>query len=162
MPIVGFFDQRSRKTKRLATFTNQIKDPGEIRSDEKQPLLPLKKTFSVAFSDDIIDDKRSSSKRQPRSGKELWSILRYHVVHESFHIQFQFKDTIRRKRDTIQFTDNVDLPYDFSVFQCFLALAFYLIISIIAYSFVFENWTMIDSKYPCGRHVALLRFVRHR
>jgi hypothetical protein len=145
VPIVGFFDQRARKTKRLATFTN---DPVENCNDEQRPLLPLRQNYSVAFSDDSIETERLSSRRQPRSGKELWSILRYHVVHESFHIQSQFKDTVRCKLDNIQFTDDVDLPYDFSVFQCFLALAVYLIISIIAFSFVFEKWTMIDSKFP--------------
>ena len=145
MPIVGFFDQRARKTKRLATFTN---DPVENCNDEQRPLLPPKQNYSVAFSDDSIENERLSSKRQSRSGKELWSILQHHVVHESFHIQSQFKDTVRCKLDNIQFTDDVDLPYDFSVFQCFLALAVYLIISIIAFSFVFEKWTMIDSKCP--------------
>jgi hypothetical protein len=93
----------------------------------------------------------SSSKR---SGKELWAIVRRHVLNNDFHI----RDTVRqaalfqsigpgaRQRDDVHFR-NIDLPYDFSLFDCFLALLAYLAISVIAFSFVFEQWSMVDSMY---------------
>jgi len=164
VPIVGFFDQRHRKRSKPSA-TNSAN--GAV--DEDQPLLPLQRTpqtkqhsYSVSFSDETASTVDSSSATTTaaaaaaaindttpthrRSGKQLWGILQHHVRHESFHIRYQFKDTIRRQQDQIQFTDNVNLPYDFSVQDCALALCVYLIISIIAYSFVFENWTMIDSE----------------
>ena len=136
----------------MATFKSEHPSVfNEQSTHETQPLLPLQQQqqqqpYSVTFSNDV-EDKPSRTARRTRAGKELWGILRYHVVHESFHIQNQFKDTIRRKHDNIQFTQDVNLPYDFSVLDCLIALVVYLIISIIAYSFVFENWTVIDSKF---------------
>ena len=144
VPIVGFFDQRNRLKSELASVCN------DQSTHETQPLLPRQQQqqqpCSVTFSNDV-EDRPSRTARRTRAGKELWGILRYHVVHESFHIQNQFKDTTRRKHDNIQFTQDVNLPYDFSVLDCLIALVVYLIISIIAYSFVFENWTVIDSKF---------------
>jgi len=148
VPIVGFFDQRNRKGK---PKKNRRSDGEGGGYGEDQPLLPLKQQttqkvppYSVSFNfDDKDENGRTSTtktKRPCRSGKELWGILRYHILHESFHIRYQFADTVRRKQDKIQFTEDVNLPYDFSVTDCFVALCVYLVISVIAYSFVFENW----------------------
>jgi hypothetical protein len=89
-----------------------------------------------------------------RTGKELWAIVRRHVFHSEFHI----RDTVRqaaifqsvgpgaKKQDNVRFRD-IDLPYDFTLWDCFFALLAYLAISVIAYSFVFEKWSVIDSMY---------------
>ena len=45
------------------------------------------------------------------------------------------------------FRDLLDLPYDFTIYDCVAALVVYLAISIVAYSFVFERWSIIDSMY---------------
>jgi Ion channel len=94
-----------------------------------------------------LRDYRTNSLRncRKRSGKELWEILRYHVFHESFHIRYSLKDT-SDSSDDIQFK-NVNLPFEFSILDCFLALVIYLFVSVVAFSFVFEKWTVIDSMY---------------
>ena len=127
VPVVGFFRPRPVKTNlgERASFANN--DTGVVN-------------YGTSTQDGI--DTNSSKKK---SGKVLWAKLRKHVFNESFHIQDALKDDESRKRD-IHFND-VDLPYEFSLLHCFLALAAYLLISIIAFSFVFEHWTIIDSLY---------------
>lgn len=102
-----------------------------------------------------------SHSRYARSGKELWAIVRKHVFKSDFHI----RDTVRSpalfqsvgprggrgsgsgsRHEEVHFR-NIDLPYDFTLWDCLLALLAYLAISIIAFSFVFEQWSMIDSMY---------------
>jgi Ion channel len=45
------------------------------------------------------------------------------------------------------FHEMMDLPYDFTIRDCIVALLVYLCISILAYSFIFERWSIIDSMY---------------
>ena len=99
----------------------------------------------------------SSSMRQQaprtRSGKELWAIVRRHVFGEDFHI----RDTVRsaalfqsvgtNRAEATHYFRNIDLPYDFTLLDCCLVFVAYLAISVIAYSFVFEQWPVIDSMY---------------
>lgn len=151
--MVGFFDQRQRKGK---TSPSRTVGKGET----KYLLVP--NSNSVRFNYEASNNNNNTTntnknsvmdrndhvpahQQRKRTGQELWSILRYHVRHESFHIRNAFRDTYRCRVDDIQFSKDVDLPYDFTVIDCFLALCVYLGISIAAYSFVFERWTIIDS-----------------
>ena len=99
----------------------------------------------VSFSNNGTEDSDYGTNTTKKSAKERWALLRKHVSNESFHIQGALKQSQRRKSD-LHF-DDVDLPFEFSLLDCFLALAAYLLISIIAFSFIFEHWTVIDSMY---------------
>jgi hypothetical protein len=82
-------------------------------------------------------------KKKKRSAKELWAILRYHVNHESFHIQdFSTADPKQKARTTA-----TSSPFDFTLTECVIAFLLYLLLSVIAYSFFFEGWPVIDSLY---------------
>jgi potassium channel subfamily K, other eukaryote len=129
VPIVGFFRPREVKT--------NLRERSPFFNDQVDVL-----EYGTASPPSDM----SVSEHRKKSGKELWDILRYHVSNESFHIQDTLKVHDEASTDDIHF-ENVDLPYDFSLLDCFLALAVYLLISIIAFSFVFERWTIIDSMY---------------
>jgi hypothetical protein len=127
VPVVGFFRPRPVKTnlgERVSFASNG--------------------SGFVDYGTSVPGDANTTTTRK-KPAKELWATLRQHVLSESFHIQDALKDHDSRK-DEIHF-DDVDLPYEFSLLDCFLALAAYLLISIIAFSFVFEHWTIIDSMY---------------
>ena len=42
---------------------------------------------------------------------------------------------------------NFAMLFEFSLPQCLVAIAVYLIIAVLAYSFVFEQWTTVDACY---------------
>ena len=83
--------------------------------------------------------------RRKRSAKELWGILREHVMNESFHLEDWRTKTERvRTRDQEKHFSEMTLPYEFGVIHCVAAWVVYLGISIVAYSYVFEQWTAIE------------------
>ena len=42
---------------------------------------------------------------------------------------------------------STDLPYEITLTECGVAILMYLLVGVIAYSYVFENWTVVDSLY---------------
>jgi voltage-gated potassium channel Kch len=72
------------------------------------------------------------------------------VQNETFHIQ-DFRDHEAKQKengDTVEKNfDNIELPYEFKLRACIIMLLLYLSISVVAFSFVFTNFTVIDSLY---------------
>lgn len=111
-----------------------------------------------SFADNDEDDNNNGhgyqKKKEKRSGKELWAILRRRVYRQDFLFvipcvnrpSFNPSDLVIVAPKICSFRD-IDLPYDFTLLDCFLVLLAYLAISVIAYSFVFEQWSVIDSMY---------------
>ena len=56
------------------------------------------------------------------------------------------KEDTRRSAVSTAFGD-LDLPYEITLVECALAIILYLVIGVIGYSFVFENWSIVDSLY---------------
>ena len=56
------------------------------------------------------------------------------------------KDDTRRSAASTTFGD-LDLPYEITLVECCIAITLYLIVGVIAYSFVFESWRAVDSLY---------------
>ena len=171
VPVVGFFRKKqpkehqsltastTQKSVRFQFNDNTLFDEGEEEDDyydddedEDEEMASL---ASRQFQRMSSYGSLGESPKKHRSGKELWAIVRRHVYRQDFHI----RDTVRqtsslfqsvrpgsRDADALHFRD-IDLPYDFTLLDCFLALAAYLAISVIAYSFVFEQWSVIDSMY---------------
>lgn len=162
VPVVGFFREQQ---------PHQRKDEGgpdeSVTASKKGVTFQLDNVSSSSSDDEDYDDydeefallKRYgsfSSSTGRRTGKELWAIVRRHVFHKDFHI----RDTVRQgqralfqsvgpgstKSPEVRFRD-IDLPYDFTLVDCLLALLAYLAVSVIAFSFIFEKWSIIDSMY---------------
>jgi hypothetical protein len=154
MPIVGFFGQRNRLGHVNSTeATHAERQPILHRAAQTNETRPSS-WFGLRQVDEEGDEELSSfsfsrqkHRTQPRSGKQLWAILRRHVHSETFHISDDLITSTRRTNSAIHFDEGLDLPYDFTLLDCLLALFAYLAISVIAFSFVFEKWTVVDSMY---------------
>lgn len=169
VPAVGFFRQQQHTTKDRSSAASAATLTENMTSSKKGVTFQLDdgnnndtNASGYLSSDDDVDEsaqllfRRGSygSVGRTRSGKELWAILRRHVLRKEFHIRdtvrdasiFQSVNATSNVAAAVRFRD-IDLPYDFSLLDCLMMLLAYLAISVIAYSFVFENWTMIDSMY---------------
>ena len=162
VPVVGFFrEQKPGKRKEEAGQSDQSFAPSRKG-------VTFQFDSSSSSDEDEYDEEGASIRRYgsfgsssagKRTGNERWSIVRRHVFHKDFHI----RDTVRQgqmhlfqsvgpgsssssSKSDVRFRD-IDLPYDFTLVDCFLALLAYLVISVIAFSFVFEKWSIIDSMY---------------
>uniref|UniRef100_A0A7S3L9A2 Potassium channel domain-containing protein n=1 Tax=Amphora coffeiformis TaxID=265554 RepID=A0A7S3L9A2_9STRA len=176
VPVVGFFrEKQPPKRRREEDFEDDDDEPVPNITASKRGVTFQLDSLSASSSseeEDEFDEERGvsnfrrygsfgsggSSSMGKRTGKELWAIVRRHVFHKDFHI----RDTVRMgqrslfqsigpgstasKSPDVRFRD-IDLPYDFTLVDCFLALLAYLVISVIAFSFVFEQWSIIDSMY---------------
>jgi hypothetical protein len=131
IPVLGFFRQ-----KRRVQF-------------ETRPLFTDESSHSYQATTELRSAPTISSTctLPGRTGKELWSILRSHVRNESFQINdLRSKSERVRTKEERHFED-INLPYEFSVLECFFALVVYLGISILAFSFVYEHWSPIEAMY---------------
>jgi potassium channel subfamily K, other eukaryote len=171
IPIVGFFrppsvranaEERTplmhhRRSKVVQSHRTWQESPPR-RNPLQQPYQSERPSIASYNSSRRPEWPRvTSPKRRRRSARELWSIVRYHVRHETLHINSDCwkRDGDDHRPSLFTQTENIRqenfkemvLPYDFTVRDCFLALAVYLLISIVAYSFVFERWSIIDSMY---------------
>jgi potassium channel subfamily K, other eukaryote len=173
IPIVGFFrppsapsnaDERTplmmhnRRSKIVQSHRTWQESPPRRGRMHQQTFRQSERPSIAAYNKTRPPEwPRISPNRRRRSAQELWAIVRYHVHHETLHIN---SDCWRRDGEDHRpslFTQTEDisqenfremvLPYDFTVRDCFVALAVYLSISIVAYSFVFEHWSIIDSMY---------------
>jgi hypothetical protein len=163
VPVVGFFrpDQKNQapnanRTKPKGVTFQEIDNVSSDDSDDEE-LASFSASVSLSRQQQTGYGATSTttSGHKRRTGLELWAILRQHVHNHDFHIHDKvrqnalFQSTRRGGtvvEDSVHFRD-IDLPYDFSLFDCLLALMAYLAISVIAYSFVFESWSPIDSMY---------------
>ena len=144
-----------------------------LRLQQSQPSAPTICDISSTGSSSSTTTTTTSPTRRRRTALELWDIVRFHVHHETFHIDSAYwhhivhptdgntltKHPTSSPRDSLllfthspyethdSFHEMMDLPYDFTIRDCILALGVYLGISIVAYSFVFERWSIIDSMY---------------
>jgi hypothetical protein len=165
VPIVGFFGQRKRL----------IEKHEHHHGEEAQPMLSGDTELVHHYTDQADATYVSATPAAPvsapsvrsadapaaatsvrfnipvkpkRSGKELWDILRHHVQQESFHISDNWRLVSNKtERPDVYFDQVTELPYDFTLKDCVIALLVFLAISVIAFSFVFEKWTVIDSMY---------------
>lgn len=133
VPILGFFRQ-----------------PRRVSVPETRPLVsssssPAEEHKSVTFQ---VDDNDEPPRRK-KTAKELWGVLREHVVEkETFHLQDWRTKTERvRTKDQGKHFKEMTLPYEFGVGHCVFAWLIYLGISILAYSVVFEHWTPIEVRH---------------
>jgi hypothetical protein len=161
VPVVGFFRPADPKnppippTKPKGVTFQEIENVSSDDSEDDDKELA---SFSASASLNRTPPHgygATDTTTGKRTGQELWAILRQHVHNHDFHIHDKvrqnalFQSTRRggtAEQDSVHFRD-IDLPYDFSLLDCLLALMAYLAISVIAYSFVFEKWSMIDSMY---------------
>lgn len=123
LPVLGFFRDK-----------REVDATGEAR-----PILP--------GANDNGDYQALDRPPAPkRSSSNLWRFIKSHVEKETFHIQdLRTKSEIRDAKDERNFSD-MRVPYEFSLLECCFALIFYLVISIVAYSFVFEKWSPIEVR----------------
>lgn len=148
------------------TKNRKIEDATASRKGVTFQLDDVEIAGASSEDDDDSDDEESSrmfrrassvgsqESRTKRTGKELWAILRRSVLRQDFHIRdtvrdmtvFQSINPATNRAAAVRFRD-IDLPYDFSLADCLMMLLAYLAVSVIAFSFVFEQWTMIDSMY---------------
>jgi hypothetical protein len=129
IPALGFF-----RKKRRVHF-------------ETRPLLTDESSGSYHATTELRYVPPLSSTLTGRTGKELWSILQQHVRNESFQIEDLRSNSERTRTKEEKNFEDIDLPYEFSVLDCFFALVVYLGISIVAFSFVFEHWSPIEAMY---------------
>lgn len=142
IPILGFFRNKRR-----------------VNVPESRPLIPRHhhaqaSTTRVSFrqeqesSNQFSFEQQGEPPRRKKSAKELWGILRENVRNETFHIQDWRTKTerIRTKSQEKHFKE-MSLPYEYGVVHCICAWCIYLGISVLAYSFLFEQWTVIESMY---------------
>lgn len=137
LPILGFFRSRRVDT---ASEARPIFSSAQEGDACEESIYYSTVGPTVRFQDE------EAPRRPKRSAKELWGILREHVIEkESFHIQDWRTKTERfRTRDQEKHFSEMTLPYEFGVLHCVAAWVVYLGISIVAYSFVFEQWTAIE------------------
>ena len=167
-PVVGFFRDPHQQHKEKPLLRDSISkknvtfqvDPTPASSsdedDEEYGSISsiARARRSGSYGSITSSLSMNSTNGRKRTGKELWAIVRRHVLHSEFHIRdtvrqaslFQSEGPGSRRNNDVHFRD-IDLPYDFTLLDCFLALLAYLAISVIAYSFVFEKWSVIDSMY---------------
>jgi potassium channel subfamily K len=144
LPILGFFRPKrrvdaSQNTGPSPTFHSAIE---QQQQDENSSLL-----YHSAVAP-TVRFQEEEPPRQKKSPKELWGILREHVMDESFHLEDWRTKTERvRTRDQEKHFSEMTLPYEFGVIHCVAAWVVYLGISIVAYSYVFEQWTAIEAAY---------------
>jgi hypothetical protein len=130
VPILGFFRNR-----------RQVDVP------ETQPIFVEETPVNFEESPRRKKTTFEEAPRRKKTAKEYWAILREHVRKETFHIQDWRTKTERvRTREQEKHFSEMSLPYEFSVFACVCAWLVYLGISVVAYSFVFEKWTVIEVR----------------
>ena len=106
---------------------------------ESLPILPVADNSYQAISAECP----SSPSRRP---SDLWRFVRTQVEKETFHIQDLRSKSERLTSNEVRQLSEIQIPYEFSVLECFLAFASYLGISVVAYSFWFENWSPIEVR----------------
>ena len=106
---------------------------------ETLPILPVANDSYRAIS-------AEGPSGPPRRPGDLWGFLRTQVEKETFQIQDLRSKSERLTSKEVRQLSEIQVPYEFSVLECFLALVSYLGISIVAYSYVFENWTPIEVR----------------
>lgn len=143
VPILGFFRSKRRVDTTSSSEARPIFHAQEETTTNEESIYYSAVAPTVRFQ-----EAQEPPPRRKKSAKELWGILRKHVKNETFHIQDWRTKTERfRTRDQEKHFSEMTLPYEFGVLHCVAAWVVYLGISIIAYSFVFEQWTAIEAAY---------------
>lgn len=104
----------------------------------------------AATETDPLIPKESSP--QKRSGKALWEILRNRRDEIIFMQHDQHEDdqesvASRKSRYQQEIVNEIRNALEFSLPQCLVAILVYLFIAVLAYSFVFEQWSIVDACY---------------
>ena len=106
---------------------------------EKDPLVP--------------SDKPNVESAPPRSGAELWSRLRERkddiVFDHAADDEEETKESVelRKTRHKKYIEKDFRSSLEFTLTHCLMAIGIYLAIAVLMFSFVLENWTIIDSCY---------------
>jgi hypothetical protein len=114
-----------------------FRDKRRVDSGENRSILPITNASYQAISGEHPPARK-------RSTSELWRFLKTEVGKETFHIQDLRSESERLRSKEARNLSEMQVPYEFSVPECFLALIVYLGISIVAYSYLFENWSPIE------------------
>jgi len=125
--------------------------------------LPPRNTKSVGYDEEaaIVTEKdplvpgneKPAQESDPRSGAVLWERLRERKDDIVFaHAAEDDEETresvqMRRTRHKKEIEDDFRSALEFSLAHCLLAIAAYLGIAVLAFSFLIEHWTIIDSCY---------------
>lgn len=122
LPIVGFFRSvHSTEDERTPIITRSSRLSSERQHfDIEHQQRPVIHQRQQQYQQQSSATTKLQGKRRHRTGKELWAILRYHVYHETFHIDDWRTD--EEKKTVVKNFDEMVLPYDFSVRDCLLAL----------------------------------------
>jgi hypothetical protein len=115
-----------------------FRDKRQVDSGENRPILPITNDSYEATSGERTP---APTRRRP---SELWGFLRTEVEKETFHIQDLRSSNERLKSKEVRHLSEMQVPYEFSILECVLAFMAYLGISIVAYSYLFENWSPIE------------------
>lgn len=106
---------------------------------------------AVTENDPLLTEAAQQEKAPPRNGAVLWEILRNRRDEVVFMPQHQDSDSesvaIRKTRRQKEIVDEFRNALQFSLTHCLVAIFVYLMIAVLAYSFVFESWSIIDSMY---------------
>lgn len=116
-----------------------------VEYDEEKAVVTTEKSPLIG---DNTHNSASSTTKQ-RSGAALWARARAHkdeiIVAQSSNEEESTE--IRKSRHEQEIKNEFRNALEFRLWHCLVAIVVYLGIAILAYSFVFEQWTIIDSVY---------------
>jgi hypothetical protein len=148
----------------FAAFTRLV--PGRLRRNkatERTPLLSnmtMDQSGSIGTGSSASGDPLLVATASEDSGaiNSKWKKLSHQVKSGEFLLYrssfYSDDDENGRNRETVSTHDKRQAAQDeirslmeFSVWQCLLAIFAYIGIAVLAFSFVFNNWSIIDSAY---------------
>lgn len=151
-------------TKKMARTTQRTVRFGGGRTAAQDISKTLNKNYDVETAtterDPLLDASLDGVEKAPsrRSGAALWTILRNgrdDVIFMNQDDSDQEHDnesvSMRKTRRQKKIVDEFRNAIEFSLTHCLFAILVYLIIAVLAYSLVFEHFTIID-RYVMGKH----------
>ena len=126
------------------------KDPSVANSDETmnsttESVAPTTRRTAAMENDPLIPKETTAPQS---SGAALWAKLRERTDDVVFRTNEKDESVeMRKTRHQKELKDEFRSALEFSVTHCLLAIVLYLGIAVLAFSFIFEHWTIIDSCY---------------
>jgi hypothetical protein len=99
----------------------------------------------------LLPDESERSNVPPRKSTALWAKLREH--HDSITLDvapsLDTKETLEQRKSLYEqeMKEEIRSGVEFSLAHCIMAIAVYMGVAVLAFSFVFENWPIVDSIY---------------
>jgi len=119
-------------------------------ASEKTPLKQHQGDGTYALSSDEQTDPLLPNDNDQSKGSS-WPILRDSVAKGDFLLQSALGSSTKTQDETERMREEAQAAIaqsmDFTLTQCLIAILCYMAIAVLAFSFVFDHWSIIDSMY---------------